>query len=63
LVGLDRQEKGLTDLSSSKELEQEFDLKVESIINLDSLITYVENDSSFSDHLNSLSKYRETWGA
>ena len=63
LVGLDRQEKGLTNLSSSKELEQEFDLKVESIVDLDSLITYVKNDSNFSDHLNSLSEYRETWGA
>ena len=63
MVGLDRQEKGLSELSSSKELEKEFNLKVESIINLDSLITYVEIDSSFNNHLDSLSKYRETWGA
>ena len=63
MVGLDRQEKGLSELSSSKELEKEFNLKVESIINLDSLITYVEIDSSFNNHLDSLNKYRETWGA
>ena len=63
IVGLDRQERGLSELSSSKELEKEFNLKVESIINLDSLITYVEIDSSFNNHLDSLNKYRETWGA
>lgn len=63
IVGLDRQERGLSKVSSSKELEQEFNLKVESIINLDTLITYVENDSSFSIHLDNLNKYRETWGA
>ena len=57
MVGLDRQEKGLSELSSSKELEKEFNLKVESIINLDSLITYVEIDSSFNNHLDSLNKY------
>ena len=63
IVGLDRQEKGLSEVSSSKELEQEFNLKVESIINLDTLITYVENDSSFNIHLDNLNKYRESWGA
>jgi len=63
IVGLDRQERGLSELSSSKELEKEFNLKVESIINLDSLITYVEIDSGFNKHLDSLNKYREAWGA
>ena len=63
IVGLDRQEKGLSELSSSKELENEFNLKVESIINLDSLIAFVKNDSSFNTHLDSLNKYRESWGA
>ena len=63
IVGLDRQEKGLSELSSSKELEIEFNLKVESIINLDSLIAFVKNDPSFNIHLDSLNKYRESWGA
>ena len=63
IVVLDRQEKGLSELSSSKELENEFNLKVESIINLDSLIAFVKNDSSFNTHLDSLNKYRESWGA
>ena len=63
IVGLDRQEKGLSELSSSKELENEFNLKVESIINLNSLIAYVEDNSNFNNYLDSLNKYREIWGA
>ena len=63
IVGLDRQEKGVSDKSASKELEDEFNLNVTSIVNLDSLITYVEDESNFSSHLESLNNYRETWGA
>ena len=63
LVGLDRQEKGKSDLSSSKEIEKEFDIKVNSIINLDTLISYVESNISFKNFLPSLNEYRETWGA
>ena len=63
LVGLDRQEKGLSDLSSSEELRKDFDIKVESIVNLDSLIGFVEKDSHFKEHLNGLNEYREIWGA
>ena len=63
IVGLDRQEKGVSDKSASKELEDEFNLNVTSIVNLDSLITYVEDESNFSSYLESLNNYRETWGA
>ncbi len=63
IVGLDRQERGLSELSSSKELENEFNLKVESIINLNSLIAYVEDNSNFNNYLDGLNKYREIWGA
>ena len=63
MVGLDRKEKGLSDQSSSKELEKDFNLQVESIVNLDSLIGFVENESNFKEHLNSLHEYRESWGA
>ena len=50
-------------MNNMEALENEFNLKVESIINLDSLITFVKNDSSFNAHIDSLNKYRETWGA
>ncbi len=63
IVGLDRQEKGQSEISSSKELENDFNIKVESIINLDTLIAFVENESEYSDHLSQLNQYRETWSA
>ena len=63
IVGLDRQEKGKSDISSSEELKNEFNLRVESIINLETLIAYVKNESLYSIHLPKLNEYRETWSA
>ena len=63
IVGLDRQEKGLSDISSSRELEKEFNIKVESIVNLESLISFVEDNSNYQSHLEELSNYRKNWGA
>ena len=63
IVGLDRQEKGQSEISSSKELENDFNIKVESIINLDTLIAFVKNQPEYSVHLSQLNQYRETWSA
>ena len=63
IVGLDRQEKGNSDLSSSSELSAEFNIKVESIVNLDDLISFVTNDSKYFEFLPNLNNYREKWGA
>jgi len=63
VVGLDRQEKGVSNESASKELENEFNLNVISIVNLDSLIAYVKNENELTEHLEGLNNYRETWGA
>lgn len=63
IVGLDRQEKGQRNISSSEELKKDFNLDVESIINLDTLIGFVKNESTFGNHLDQLIQYRERWGA
>ena len=63
LVGLDRQERGSSDISAKRELEEEFDMKVISIINLDTLIAYSESNSSYETHLERLQAYRKQWGA
>ena len=63
VVGLDRQEKGVSNQSASKELESEFNLNVTSIVDLDSLIGYVKNESELTEHLEGLNNYRNTWGA
>ena len=46
LVGLDRQEKGNSDLSAKTELEKDFGIYVSSIINLEALIKYSHNNFS-----------------
>ena len=63
LVGLDRQEKGKTEKAASQELRDSFNMQVESIVNLDTLISFVKNDSEHSQYLDGLNKYRDTWGA
>ena len=63
IVGLDRQEKGKTEKAASQELRDSFNMQVESIVNLDTLISFVKNDSVYSQYLDGLNKYRDTWGA
>jgi orotate phosphoribosyltransferase len=63
LVGLDRQEKGKGDLSAKKELETVFEMQVVSIINLDTLISYSQDNAEYKKHLERLISYRDEWGA
>lgn len=46
LIGLDRCEKGQTDLSASQAFEQEFNLGVHSIVTIEHLLEYLSNDQS-----------------
>ena len=54
LVGLDRQEKGKSNLSAKRELETAFKLQVVSIINLDTLISYSQDNAEYKKHLERL---------
>tara|TARA_B100000965_G_scaffold196569_1_gene164172 strand:- start:2307 stop:2945 length:639 start_codon:yes stop_codon:yes gene_type:complete len=63
LVGLDRQEKGLSDVSAVTELENDFGITVSSIVNLDLLISFVSDDPDFKEFKSDLEKYRDNWGA
>ena len=63
LVGLDRQEKGKGDLSAKRELETAFEMQVVSIINLDTLISYSQDNTEYKKHLGELISYRDEWGA
>jgi orotate phosphoribosyltransferase len=62
-VGLDRQERGQGELSAIQEIEQEFDTQVISIINLQSLIDYLqERDTGGGELLQSMEQYRADYG-
>ena len=63
IVGLDRQEKGITDLSAKAELERDFGIAIKSIVNLDALIQFSKHNNQFNSYQNQLEEYRETWGA
>jgi len=63
IVGLDRQEKGIGDLSAKSELERDFGIIIESIVNLDALIQFSKHNSQFHSYQDQLEGYRETWGA
>ena len=63
IVGLDRQEKGNGELSAKKELENNFNIHVSSIIDLDALIKFSSNNKSFNSYVSYLENYRDSWGA
>jgi len=66
LIALDRQEKGKGELSAIQEVERDFGTQVISIVTLADLISYLEEKvtetPSLIDSLNSIKKYRETYG-
>ncbi|WP_096086725.1 orotate phosphoribosyltransferase [Agaribacterium haliotis] len=61
VVGLDRQEKGQGELSAIQELQNETGVPVVSIIKLDDIINYLENQGD-KDLLASIKQYREHYG-
>ncbi len=64
VVALDRQEKGKTNLSAIQEIEQEFSIPVISIINLQQIIGYLEEqqDDTLATYLGAMKSYQEQYG-
>lgn len=66
VVALDRQEKGQGELSAIQEVEKDFGIPVISIINLNQLIHYMEENATanneLSMHLSAVKTYRERYG-
>ena len=63
LVGLDRQEKGLGSKSAANEIQESFGILVQSIINLDTLISFSSENKDFHKYQDELIEYRKKWGA
>lgn len=63
-VALDRQEKGLGELSAIQEIEQLLGTSVISIINLENIISYLSSskDDELLKYLDGVVKYRELFG-
>jgi len=62
LIGLNRQERGQGSLSAIQEVEQNFGIPVVSIINLNHIIDYLENQSGQQDMVDKIKHYRATYG-
>jgi orotate phosphoribosyltransferase len=62
IIALDRQEQGLDTRSAIQEVEQEHQIPVISIINLNDLLDYLENDKNLAKHLEAVKDYRQQYG-
>ena len=62
-ISLDRQERGTGRLSAIQDIEQELGLRVISIVSLENLVEYLENDADMKAELQRLRAYRERYGA
>jgi orotate phosphoribosyltransferase len=61
VVALDRQERGLKNLSAIQELEQQENIKIISITNLTDMLEYLKNQGAF-ETLQIIKDYREQYG-
>jgi orotate phosphoribosyltransferase len=62
LIGLNRQERGQSDLSAIQELQQATGVPVISIINLGHVMAFLQEQGSDPDTLERISHYRQTYG-
>ncbi|WP_416261268.1 orotate phosphoribosyltransferase [Gibbsiella quercinecans] len=62
LISLDRQERGLGEISAIQEVERDYHCKVISIVTLEDLITYLEEKPQMADRLAAVRAYRQQYG-
>ena len=64
IVAIDRQEKGMGDLSAIQEIEQMYNIPVIHIINLQNIIDYLDdsNSSNLRTHAETVNTYRRKYG-
>jgi orotate phosphoribosyltransferase len=61
-IAIDRQERGLGDLSAVQEVERDNGIPVCAIANLDSLIRYLQDQADMAQNLEQIQKYRTIYG-
>ena len=62
VIALDRQEKGLNELSAVQEVTKQFGIPVIAIISLAEIIEFIAQDSRFSEKLAIIHSYRQQYG-
>ena len=61
-IAIDRQERGLGDMSAVQEVQTTMQLPVCSIVNLDALISYLQTQPEMAHNLTSIQTYRQQYG-
>lgn len=62
LIALDRQEKGQGELSAIQEVERDFNAPVISIVNLNDVISFLQDSEELNDYLPQVKAYRDKYG-
>ncbi len=62
VIALNRKERGKGDLSAIQEVERDYQCNVLSIVDLDDLMQFIENDSQYSQYLPTMKTYRDEFG-
>ena len=62
LIALNRNERGKGELSAIQEVERDYQCQVLSIIDLDDLMQFIEQDPRYSSHLPEMRAYRAEFG-
>ena len=62
LIALDRQERGLGELSAVQEVRRDYGIPVVSVAGLGDLMAYLEHHPEFSTHQTAVAHYREQYG-
>jgi orotate phosphoribosyltransferase len=62
VIALNRQERGQTELSAIDEVEQTYGIRVASIVNLDNLISYLEQQPDKQETLAAIQDYQKKYG-
>lgn len=62
VIALNRKEKGKGELSAIQEVERDYQCNVLSIIDLDDLMQFIEQDNQYSQYLPAMKAYREQYG-
>ena len=63
LIMVDRGEKGKTELSAMKEIEQEFGFPVYSVVNVHDIVAYLSEDEKNAEHVERIKNYLAVNGA
>lgn len=62
LIALDRQEKGVDDISATMEVEQRFAMPVKAIISLANIIEFLQADPNKTNELTAIKQYQQHYG-